>query len=75
MRSLAIVLIAAGFLALSGCGCFEKWTDPRFDDRPLSDDGGKNFYPRDPAERPDPEQPAWQRCFFGTRFISVGQRP
>jgi uncharacterized protein YceK len=74
MRSITLTLLTFALLFLSGCGCIEKWTDPRVDDRPLSDDGGKTYWPRDPAQWPDPAQPAWQQWLFGTRFVS-SQRP
>ncbi|MBI3822822.1 MAG: hypothetical protein HY289_09100 [Planctomycetes bacterium] len=65
-----IILVA--LIPLAGCGCLEKYTDPRFDDGPLISADGKSMHPRSPApEFPDPEQPKLQRCIFGTRWLPV----
>src|ERR1043166_4196079 len=53
--------------ALTGCGCIEKYTDPRFNENPHSGDDAMR--PRDPVDFPDHEQPAWHRCVFGTRWL------
>src|SRR5262245_34086455 len=68
MRMFILAIVAVGFASLAGCGCLEKYTDPRFDDRPI-DAGNGLLYPRDPVEFADPDQPGWHRCIFGTRWL------
>ena len=50
MRLIALGLVAAGLVSLSGCGCLEG-------NRMTLEDS------------PDPDQPSWQRCLFGTRYV------
>ena len=72
MRKIALFLMSAGFVSLAGCGCLEKYTDPRFKDDggPQISADGKSMHPRGPAiEAPDSEQPDWHRCVFGTRWL------
>ncbi len=69
MRKVALSFVSVMLLAFAGCGCIEKYTDPRFDDRPIFNE--KYAFPRDPAEFPDAEQPGWHRCLFGTRWLSL----
>jgi hypothetical protein len=55
MRNSALALVAVCLVLLSGCGCLEN-----YEDRNLTRYGGGG---------PDPDQPAWHRCLFGTRFL------
>ena len=57
MRSLAFALIASAFVAMSGCGCLE------------TDASRANWM----DGKPDPDQPEWNRCLFGTRRIPSNQ--
>jgi hypothetical protein len=55
MRKLSVPLFAVWLFTLAGCGCFEPVTDNPF----ILGRG-----------QPDPDQPAWHRCLFGTQYIS-----
>lgn len=55
MRKIVLVLIAAGFVSPAGCGCLGTW-----EDRNLTRYGGGG---------PDPDQSAWHKCLFGTRYL------
>ena len=54
MRKITLVLLAVQFASLTGCGCLDPLVQPE-----LTHPGGGH---------PDPDQPAWQRCLFGTRY-------
>lgn len=56
MRNLGKAMVGLAFVALSGCGCLERLNDGPY----LL--GGSH---------PDPDQPEWHRCLFGTRRIPM----
>jgi len=56
MRIMGKATIAILLVTLAGCGCLE----------PISE--GPHIRA---GATPDPEQSAWHRCLFGTRFVPV----
>ena len=55
MRKIASLFAAVVLATFTGCGCLETW-----EDKNLTRYGGGG---------PDPDQPGWHQCLFGTRYL------